>query len=173
MKPDRLLRMLGCVVVVASVTWMAPAIAEKIDCSGTKTSKDAPYRESIKPGDRPEHELVLAIRNHAISSIHPDFDGSIQTAYAMHDEYGAGGAQSGYFLYTLTSGEKVWARFNSVDAIKKLTGSKDTWEATYQGSFRFIGGTGKYAAIRGGGTYQGTVRPTTGFQETFACEAEY
>lgn len=170
MKPDALFCMLGSVMTVASLTVVDAAQAAKIDCSGTKTSKDVPYREVINPGDRPDHELVLAIRNHAIASIHPEFDGSTQTAYAMHDEYRSGGTQSGYFLYTLQNGEKIWARFNSVDVVKSMQGS---WEATYQGTFRFIDGTGKYAHIRGGGSYQGKVTPTAGFQETFVCEAEY
>lgn len=170
MKPARLCVILNLLAVAASATTIDHAFAEKVDCSGTKTSKDAPFRESISPGDQPDHELVLAIRNHAISSVHPDFDGSTQTAYAMHDEYRSGGTQSGYFLYTLKSGERIWAHFNSVDVVKLMQGS---WEATYQGTFRFVDGTGKYAGIHGGGSYQGKVRPTTGFQETFVCEAEY
>jgi hypothetical protein len=48
-----------------------------------------------------------------------------------------------------------------------------TWETTYQGVFRFISGTGRYAGIRGGGHYQGTVTQSAGFKETSVCSAVY
>jgi hypothetical protein len=140
------------------------------DCSGTKRSKAAPYREIIRPDDRTDHEMVQAIRVHLISSKDPNFDGSEQTVYAHQDEYAGSGSQTGYFLYTLKSGDKVWAKFDSVDS---TTGTKDAWEVTYQGVFRFISGTGRYANIRGGGSYQGKVTPSSGFKETFLCAAEY
>jgi hypothetical protein len=44
---------------------------------------------------------------------------------------------------------------------------------TYQRVFRCVGGTGKYADIRGGGHYRGKVTPTAGFEEAFVCSAEY
>ena len=152
-------------IIASSATW-----AEQMDCSGTKKSKAAPYTEIIRPGDRPDHEMIQAIRIHIISSKDPDFDGSEQTVYAHHDEYAHAGTQAGYFLYTLKSGEKIWAEFNSVNS---RTGAQDSWEFTYQGVFRFIGGTGKYAHIRGGGHYQGKVRSSTGFEEISVCSAEY
>ena len=144
--------------------------AVSIDCSGTKKSKAAPYREVIRPGDRTDHEMILAIRTHVISSKNLDFDASEQTVYALQDEYDHAGAQTGYFLYTLKSGDKIWAKFDSVDS---TTGTRDSWEVTYQGVFRFIGGTGKYASIHGGGHYKGKVTSTSGFDETFVCSMEY
>lgn len=146
------------------------ATAATMDCSGTKKSKEAPFREVIRPGDRADHEMILAIRTHVISSKDPDFDGSEQTVYAYQDEYAHSGTQQGYFLYSLKSGEKIWAKFSSVDSTTVIQAS---WEATYQGVFRFIGGTGKYAHIRGGGSYQGKVRPDSGFDEISVCSAEY
>jgi len=114
--------------------------------------------------------MILAIRTRVISSNDRDFDGSEQTVYAYHDEYAHSGTQEGYFLYTFKSGEQIWAKFSSVNSTTSAQGS---WEVTYQGVFRFISGTGKFAYIRGGGNYQGKVRPTTGFDETSVCSAEY
>jgi hypothetical protein len=152
-------------VFVSSASW-----ADTIDCSGTKRSKDQPYTEVIRPGDRPDHEMVQAVRKHSISSKSADFDGSEQTVYAHQDEFAHAGTQSGYFLYTLKSGEKIWAKFDSVDSVSR---TQDSWEATYQGVFRFVEGTGKFAHIRGGGHYRGKVTPTAGFEEIFVCSADY
>jgi len=166
-KANTLLTVMAAVgyLFVTSQSWAAA-----IDCSGTKKSKTAPFREVIQPGDRSDHDMILAIRTHAISSKDPDFDGSEQTVYALQDEYAHAGTQTGYFLYTLKSGEKIWAKFDSMDS---TGGTREAWEVTYQGVFRFIGGTGKYATVHGGGHYQGKVRPTTGFDETFVCSMEY
>jgi hypothetical protein len=170
MKIRRATCLLALVAGFGHVLVSTPSWAAEIDCSGTKKSKAAPYREAIRPGDRADHELILAIRTHVISSKDPGLDGSELTVYALHDEYARAGSQTGYFLYTLKSGEKIWAKFDSVDS---MAGTQDSWEATYQGVFRFIAGTGKYTAIRGGGHYRGKVRPVTGFDETFVCSMEY
>jgi len=144
--------------------------AAALDCSGTKKSKEKPYTEVIRPGDRPDHEMIQAIRTHLISSKDTDFDGSEQTVYAHQDAYAGSGTSVGYFLYTLKSGEKIWAKFDSVYSTTSTAGS---WEVTYQGVFHFVGGTGKYSGIRGGGHYEGKVTPTVGFEESFACSAQY
>ena len=64
----------AAIAAVGSLLISSQSWAAAIDCSGTKVSKAASYRESIRPGDRPDHELILAIRTHVISSKDPDFD---------------------------------------------------------------------------------------------------
>ena len=154
-----------CNLFASSESWAAA-----MDCSGSKTSKASPYTEVIRPGDRPDHEMIQAIRTNMISSKDAGFDGSEQTVYAHQDAFGGAGTSIGYFLYTLKSGEKIWAKFDAVYATKPTQGF---WEITYQGVFLFVGGTGKYANIRGGGHYQGKVTPASGFEESFVCSAEY
>ena len=170
MKTRKAMSLLAAMAAFGNFLVGTHAAGATMDCSGTKKSKAAAYREVIRPGDRTDHEMILAIRTHVISSKDLDFDGSEQTVYAYQDEYDYAGTQAGYFLYTLKSGDKIWAKFNSVDSTTTTEGSRE-W--TYQGVFRFIGGTGKYAHIRGGGHYQGKVRPDTGFDETSVCSAEY
>ncbi len=155
-------------IVIALFGHAAGAV--ELDCSGTKKSRTAPFRESVRPGDRPDHEIVLAVRTHAIRSNAPELDGAEQTAFALQDEYGFAGTQTGYFMYSLAEGNKIWAKFDSVDS---RSGTSPNWEVTYQGVFRFISGTGKFSAIRGGGHYQGRVRPDSGFDESFVCRMEY
>lgn len=147
------------------------AHAASIDCSGTKRSKEAVSTETIRPGDRPDHTLKLVVRTHVISSQDADFDGSEQAVYGLEDSVARGGTVVGYFLYTLKSGDKVWARFDSVYDMTPKPG--ESWESHYQGVFTFVRGTGKFVNIRGHGQYRGTVTPKEGFRETFHCSAEY
>jgi hypothetical protein len=159
--------LLAAIAVSGNIFVSTDASGATMDCSGTKKFKAAHFREVIEPGDRSDHLMILAIRTYVISSKDPDFDGSEQTVYAHHDEYGPSGTQDGYLLYTLKSGEKIWAKFNSVDANDPASS-----ETTYQGVFRFIGGTGKFVNIRGGGHYEGKATASA-FQETSACSAVY
>jgi hypothetical protein len=157
-------------VACDSLFAFSPAWADSMDCSGTKKSKERPYTEDIRPGDQPDHVMRQAIRTHAISSKDADFDGSEQTVFAHEDYYANSGTSVGYFLYTLKSGDKIWARFDSVASTVSMQGS---WEATYQGVFKFVAGTGKFSGIRGGGHYEGKVTPAAGFVENFTCSAQY
>ena len=147
------------------------AVAGEMDCSGTKRSLSSPYSEVIELGDDPNHRMMQQIRVHLISSKDPDFDGAEQTVYAHQDEYAGAGTSIGYFRYKLKSGEEIWAKFDSIYSVAGW-GTQD-WEATYQGVFHFVSGTGKYAGIRGGGHYAGTVAPGVGFKENSVCSAMY
>jgi hypothetical protein len=164
-------RILIAIVAGGLAATGGPAQADEMDCSGTKRSLSSPYSEVIELGDDTSHQLKQQIRVHLISSKDPDFDGAEQTVYAHHDEYAGAGTSVGYFLYTLKSGEKIWAKFDSIYSTARM--GKPDWEATYQGVFHFISGTGKYAGIRGGGHYEGTVTQSAGFNEASVCSAVY
>jgi hypothetical protein len=188
MKTEKLRFCLLTLATFGSLFASSAMWSDQMDCSGTKKSKERPYTEVIHPGDLPDHEMRQAIRTHVISSKNADFDGSELTVYSLEDSYvvmqdGAvtrtevppwalpqGGTSVGYFLYTLKNGEKIWAKF---DSVYSTTSTQGSWETRYQGVFRFVGGTGKYAGIHGGGHYEGKVTPAAGFEETFVCSAQY
>jgi hypothetical protein len=170
MKIHKAMCLLAAIAAFGNFFVSIDAVGAAMDCSGTKKSKAAPYKEVIRPCDRPDHEMIQAIRTHVISSNDADFDGSEQTVYAHQDAYAGSGTSVGYFLYTLKSGEKIWAKF---DSVYSTTPTQSSWEATYQGVFRFVGGTGKYANIHGGGHYEGKITPSAGFEESFVCSAQY
>jgi hypothetical protein len=165
-------RMRNSLVVTTLVALLAPgcALAEKLDCSGSKTSKQEVSTQSIKPGDRPDRELVQVVRIDVLSSKNPEFDGTEETVYVHLDHIGGTGTHSGYVVNTTKSGEKLWARFQGAHYFVPKGG--DAWELPYVGNYHYIAGTGKYKAIRGGGYYRGMITPA-GLTEEFVCEAEY
>jgi hypothetical protein len=145
------------------------SLAEKMDCSGSKKSKQRVSREVIKPGDRPDRELAQTVRIDVLSSKNPEFDGVEQTVYNHSETVGGAGSHSGYAMTALKSGEKVWVRYQGTHHVVP---KGDSWESSHQGVFRYIAGTGRYKAIRGGGYYQGKSTPD-GLTEDFKCEAEH
>jgi hypothetical protein len=152
-----------------AVTWLlslleaSPALAEKWDCSGVKKFKQLISREVVKPGDRPDRELVQVVRVSVWDN------GAEETEYEHEDQVAGAGIHTGYSVVNRKEGEKLWTKWEGAH----YTVFKDeTWELRYQGVFRFIGGTGKYKAIRGDGYYHGT-GTVAGSTTEVICEAEY
>jgi hypothetical protein len=105
-----------------------------------------------------------------LSSKFPEWDGAEQVVYGHSDTVGGSGISTGYSMTTLKTGETVWSKWESAQYLVAKGG--DGWEVPFQGVFRFIAGTGKYKAIRGGGHFRGTGTPS-GITQENVCEAEY
>ena len=61
------------------------ALAESMDCSGSKISKERSSYEVIRPGDRADLELRQYVRVDVISSKNPELDGTETTVYTHED----------------------------------------------------------------------------------------
>jgi hypothetical protein len=158
------------IAAVALLLMSHSATAEKIDCSNSKKSKQEISSRAIEPGDRPDRRMRQFVRIDISSSKNSEWDGAEQTVYGHSDSVATEGTHAGYSVATLKSGEKVWAKFEGVHYVVSRDGN--AWERHTQGVFRFIGGTGKYKTIRGGGYYLGIATPA-GLTEDDICEAEY
>jgi hypothetical protein len=139
------------------------ALAEKLDCSGVKRFKQLISREVVRPGDRPDRELVQLVRVTVWDN------GAEETEYEHEDQVGGAGTHYGYSVVNRKEGERLWSKW---EGTHYRVSKGDTWEIRYQGVFRFISGTGKYKAIRGHGYYHGT-GTVAGSTTEVICEAEY
>jgi hypothetical protein len=155
--------------VVLSLFESGPSHSATLDCSHTKNISQEVFRHAIKPGDRPDRELVQVSTIDVWSSNNPDLDGVEEKVHVHLDHVGATGSHNGYSEWPLNTGETLWVKFNGTHA---LVTKGDTWEVPYQGVFRIIAGTGKYKGVQGGGWYQG-VTTENGKSETLYCTAEY
>jgi hypothetical protein len=169
MRTARMLCKAGVVATLGGVLLAGPAFAEKMNCSSTRKSKEILSKEAIKPGDRPDRELVQSVRIDIVSSSNPEFDGTEQTVYGHSDLVGGTGTHGGYSVQVLKSGETMWTRY---EGVTYKTGGGDRSERRFDGVFRFIAGTGKYKAIRGGGHYPGRIT-AAGLTQDAVCEAQY
>lgn len=158
-------------LVIIALSLLAPGAtySATLDCSHTKTRSVEVFRHTLNPGDRPDRELVQVSTVDVWTSDNPDLDGVEETVNVHLDHVGATGNHNGYSKWPLNTGETLWVKFNGVH---HLVTDGDTWEVPYQGVFRFIAGTGKYKAIRGGGWYEG-VTNEKGKSEILHCSAEY
>jgi len=172
MKMRSTLRTISSVGILAFLLTTGHAFAVTWDCSSKKeASKETISSHTIKPGDHPGRELVQIERVDIIISDDPELNGIESTVYVHLDHLGATGDNTGYEVWPLNSGEKVWVKFHGTHYFVQK--SEDDWELPYMGVFRFIAGTGKYRAIRGGGTYKGVASSTYGVRQEIICSAEY
>jgi hypothetical protein len=157
-------------LVVVSLNFSAQA-GEKKKVMGTNKEGPNIVRTVISPGDDPKHEVVvLRIRRDTTTSSDPDLDGTEQIVYDQTDQVAGTGTHSGYYIRHYKNGDTDYGPY---EGTHKTTFKEDgSWEATWEGSYKVAGGTGKFKNIKGGGTYRGKAT-AQGASTDFEGEVEY
>jgi hypothetical protein len=107
-------------------------------------------RTSASPGDQPNHEIVLTIREDMTTSSDPDWDSVPLLNYSQSDLVAGSGTVSGYAVRTHKNGDKTFYRFHGQI---QATGDGASRETTGNGTVELTGGTGKFARAKGSGTW--------------------
>ena len=158
--------------VVVSLSFSAQA-GEKKKIMGTNKQGPPISRTVVPPGpgDDPKHELVvLMIRRDTTTSSDPDWNETEQIVYQQADQVAGTGPHRGYTIRLHKNGEIT---YGSYEGTTKRTVKEDgSWEATWEGTSKVTGGTGKFKNIKGGGTYRGKAT-AEGASTEFEVEVEY
>jgi hypothetical protein len=159
--------------VVVSLSFSAQA-AEKKKVTGTNKWGPSICRTVVPPGpgDDPKHELVvLAIYRATTTSSDPDINETELTVYEQDDEVAGTGTARGYFRRLHKNGD---IDYGTYEQTHKTTVKEDgSWEATtWEGTYKVIGGTGKFKNIKGSGTFRGKAT-AEGSLDEFEGEEEY
>jgi hypothetical protein len=85
-----------------------------------------------------------------------------------YDFVGGMGPHRGHFL---EDGEQVYGTFEG--AVKTVAGQDGSWKSTWEGTYRYVGGTGKYKNIKGTGKYKGSIGSKEPFHEEGKETIEY
>jgi hypothetical protein len=159
--------------VVVSLSFSAQA-GEKKKYGGT--NKHGPFISRtvvpLGPGDDPKHELVaLEIRRDTTTSSDPDWNETEQIIYGQADQVAGTGTHRGYYVRQHKNGD---TEYGTYEGTHKTTLKEDGsfLEATWEGTYKVIGGTGKFKNIKGSGTYRGKAT-AEGASTEFEGEAEY
>ena len=107
-------------------------------------------RHNIDVGDLPHHEIVIYEIQRTYTSDQPMLIGLkvLETwAYGFVDQINGVGTSEGYSMWVLEDGSKVFSEFHGT-VYGELTNTGFR-RGTYHGTSRFVGGTGRFAAIRG------------------------
>ncbi len=122
--------------------------------------------QSVEVGDSPNH--VLAISQSKCTYVKPPDYAGVQseqgTIRQSNDDTGNGTRYRGYYIDTLTNGDKAYYRYEGSGTLKDgvIQSTQHTWE--------LVGGTGKVAGLKGKGTCKGKGSPDGSL--TWQCEGE-
>ena len=108
-------------------------------------------RTTVYLEDKPKHEISQAISLRALTSDNPDFNNLEVRNYNQSDSIAGTGSHRGYSFYYHKNGDKAFTKWAGTH---KTTLKEDkSWETTAEGNIEFVGGTGMYNNIKGGGPY--------------------
>ena len=126
----------------------------------------------MSPGDDPKHELVLLeISRNTTTSSDPDWNETEQIDYSQADQVAGTGTNRGYFRRLHKNGDIDYGTFENTH---KTSFKEDgSWlETTWEGTYKVIGGTGKFKNAKGSGTYRGKAT-AEGASSDWEGEVEY
>ena len=109
-------------------------------------SRDIVYLE-----DKPKHQLTQTVSTRTMKSTNPDFNDMEVINYGQADSIAGTGSHNGYSFYYHKSGDKAYTKWTGTHKTKIK--EDKSWESYAEGKIKFIGGTGKFKDIKGGGTY--------------------
>jgi len=159
--------------VVVSLSFSAQA-AEKKKVMGTNKYGPEISRTVVPlgPGDDPKHRLTaLWIRRDTTTSPDPYWNETTQIVYGQSDEVAGTGTHRGYYVRLYKDGDTEYGTF---EGTHKTTLKEDGsfLETTWEGTYKVIGGTGKFKNAKGAGTYRGKAT-AEGASEEWEGEIEY
>jgi hypothetical protein len=138
-------------LILALVVTLASTAVAQTKTTGTVSCAKPDPAYSIDVGDQPGHSLSL-IKSVCTWTTPMKITG-LQTKdgydVTSGDATGDKARGSGYHVSTMSNGDKIYVRFQGNDTIK------DGKPESTEGTWSYIGGTGKLKGIRGRGTYKG------------------
>lgn len=154
-------------LILALAVALAATAAAQTKTAGTLSCAKPDPAYSIEVGDRAGHSL--SISKSACTWTAPMEIAGLQTKdgydVAYDDASGAKARGSGYHVSTMSNGDKIFVRFQGNDIVK------DGKPETSEGTWSYIGGTGKLKGIKGKGTYKG--KGDAGGNMVTAVEGDY
>lgn len=147
------------------------AQAEKREQTSTKTNQRSVAKSTVTIGDVPNHEVFQETQISSIKYSNPDFRVNEEWVYSQTDQVDGSGTHRCYFIDFHQGGEQT---YGTCEGTHKTVAKEDgSWLATWEGKFRYVGGTGKYKNIKGTGTYKGKVGSKESFIEEAREQIEY
>lgn len=153
--------------MITSVLALAAMAGAQTKTSGTISCAKPDPMHTIDVGDRPGHSVsvskAMCTWSKPLETGGAEAKEGYDVVYA--DAQGDKVRISGYHASTLSSGDKIYVRFQGVDTMKNGK------PATSEGTWSYTGGTGKVKGIKGKGTYKGT--PDASGNMVTEVEGEY
>src|SRR5262249_24336637 len=149
-------------VTLGSVGLISHA-AEKKDLTYVKTYSKSISKSSFAIEDVPNHEIVQELLAQHSKFSGADFQPIEEWIHIQSDQTDGTGTHKGYYIFIFPGGEQGYGTFDGKH--KTVTKDDGSWASTWEGTYRYLGGTGKYKNIKGNGAYKGRASPKEPFFE--------
>lgn len=163
------LRVLSLLVVLVSGLAVAADGAEKRRFRWTHTARQTVSETRSIPAR--DLELVQGTYVDPVTAQSPEFDIVEARTVNQDDTFKGDGRHRGVEIVVFRNGDTAVDVYEGTHKI--LFRDSGAWEVTYQGTFEFVGGTGKYKHLTGHGTYRGHITPYGSLTEEAEAEVEY
>lgn len=137
--------------------------AEKIEQTSSKSNPRIVSRNAIALADVPNHEVGQEVQLSEIKFSHPAFKVKEEWVYNQFNFVGGSGPHWGLFVDVHEDGSQTFGKYEG--AQKTVANSDGSWTATWEGTYKYIGGTGKFKNVKGSGTYRGKASSAGDFRE--------
>ena len=154
-------------ILFAAVAFSVPAQAEKRKISGNAREVATPMQSTPYTRENPKRDIVQRIGVFLWTSGNADWDGIVETSPQQNLTVNGNGVDLGHIVFHYKNGDESYGWFNGT--YKVVTKADGAWEIPFEGEKVFMGGTGKFANIKGSFKYKGKVTPT---ETIFAWEGE-
>jgi hypothetical protein len=151
------------------LTWPSsngPAQAQAKKFTGSGKVLVVLAETKMLPGHDAKHEVTMVRR---IDVTKDDVAGEVQVSVIAISDYIAGSGQhKGYRTATTANGDKIFSAYEGVTKTTPKAGGPP--EVAFSGKWWYVGGTGQWKGVTGGGTYRGGLTPEG---PTYQYEGEY
>lgn len=125
--------------------------AEKREQTYTKTNMVTASRTVVVIGEG--HELTQELSIGDMKYSNPDFKVTHEWAFVHTDSIDGSGKITAYFVDFHEDGSQT---YGTGEGTVKTTAEPDgSWESNWEGTYKYLGGTGKYENIKGDGRFKG------------------
>jgi hypothetical protein len=105
--------------------------------------------------DGSNHEVKQEVQVSDIVYSDPRFGKAEEVVYIVADEVDGSGPHRGHFTDTHADGSQCYGDFEG--ATRTVAKPDGSWVATWEGTYRYLGGSGICKGLRGSGKYKGGV----------------
>lgn len=145
----------ACVAVSVTFVSSQPAYAAQKEQCFVKTNFKTIYKTAQLIGDVPNHELSQELTVADITYTNPDFKVRTEWAQVHADLIDGTGPHTGYFYDNHEDGSVTYGAFKG--KVKTVANSDGSWQTSWEGTYDYLGGGGKFKALKGSGWYKGSV----------------
>jgi hypothetical protein len=162
----------GILAALVLIVSSLPALAEKkLDLTYVKNSSRSISKSAMTLTESPKHEVSQEVLFQVSKYSSSEFQPTEEWIYIQTDEVDGTGTHKGYFTEVHKGGDLTYGWFDGTH--KTVINGDGSWLTSWEGTYKYLGGTGKFRNIKGAGAYKGKVGAKEAYHEEGRLQIEF